>query len=358
MALRRLAAAVLVAAACGERHAIRPSPPARRRALSSMVALLASAGVASSAGSKEAILDFVQPDVKEKFAELDKNGDGVLDSDEYAVMAREQAESADEDVMRRVSDQYQRLFEAADVDGDGRLNPRELEYLFTLRQYSMLTELRAGLLQNFATDEAKHEVEAALQAEKEDPFGTAQFQWQVVQSDTNGNGKIEKEEYEKAMRQTATDAWFLGPYLDDPNFSEWLDKLWVFVDISGDGFLNAKEVQYTAFISDTVFRSGLFTPLVIAGSLLSELDINKDGKVTRQEVEVMRSGLVDSAPDVAQVAQKAELPVEDMRQGLQDANTVLDRLSETWSDFDVDGDDELDKGELADLVRTMLDSFS
>lgn len=41
------------------------------------------------------------------------------------------------------------------------------------------------------------------------------------------------------------------------------------------------------------------------GSLLSELDINKDGKVTRQEVEVMRSGLVDSAPDVAQVAQKA-----------------------------------------------------
>jgi len=352
----RIAVAVLAASACGER--VHPRTPPRERhgerraaarhVLSSLATLLA---VSPRAMAQDAGADvLLPPEVKEQFAKLDTNGDGSLDKEEFFALVGKQTEDTDDEVVtQRVHKQYERLFAAADMDGDGLLNVRELDYMRTLHENSMLNELRQGLIKRFANLDAKEPVTESAEKGKEDVdlFGTSQFQAQVDTSDTSGNGVIEKDEFLAAMHHTAMNLWSIGPYIDEPEFSAWLDALWEHTDINGDGSLTAQEVQYAAYIADRTWQSGKFARLTIANTALREIDLNMDAEIGLDEVTTMVERSLALAKKGAQGASIAG----------KNPESIVGKIHASWAEFDANGDDRLDRSEILGMCSALFDEL-
>jgi len=350
----RIAVAVLAASACGER--VHPRTPPRERhgerraaarhVLSSLATLLA---VSPRAMAQDAGADvLLPPEVKEQFAKLDTNGDGSLDKEEFFALVGKQTEDTDDEVVtQRVHKQYERLFAAADMDGDGLLNVRELDYMRTLHEQLMLHELRQGLIKSFANPDAKEPVTASAGEGKEDAdlFGTAHFQAQLDTCDTSGNGVIEKDEFLAAMHHTAMNLWSIGPYIDEPEFSAWLDALWEHADINGDGSLTAKEVQYVAFVAGRMWQTGMFARLVVANTVLREIDLNSDGEIGLDEVTTMTErSLAGSGAEGASI-------------GNESPQNVVGQIQASWAEFDTNGDDRLDRSEILGMCSALFDEL-
>jgi len=330
--------------------------------------LLAAAHVAPGvAAQEEELVSNVAPEVLKFFAEFDTNGDGKLEREEFLVVAAQEADEVEGGDKDRVQWRYQRLFDSADMDGDGLINERELEYMHTLGIQAMWYELDA--------EAAGREVSTSVDAAE--MFGTKGFQDQLDATDENGNGVIEKEEFLNAMKQTARDSWGIGRYLDDERFLKWLDSLFVHADVDGDGVMGVKEVQYTAFLAERAWQAGALANLAVASLVLDVLDRDGDGRLNAEEIEeafakaqakAERSGegealeaegaggdaeeatdapgAEDGAADEGEKEEdEDEGEEEDIRAGL----SLVGRIHARWRDFDGDGDHHLDKEEVAKL---------
>jgi len=321
--------------------------------------LLAAAHVAPGvAAQEEELVSNVAPEVLKFFAEFDTNGDGKLEREEFLVVAAQEADEVEGGDKDRVQWRYQRLFDSADMDGDGLINERELEYMHTLGIQAMWYELDA--------EAAGREVSTSVDAAE--MFGTKGFQDQLDATDENGNGVIEKEEFLNAMKQTARDSWGIGRYLDDERFLKWLDSLFVHADVDGDGVMGVKEVQYTAFLAERAWQAGALANLAVASLVLDVLDRDGDGRLNAEEIQegfvkekAQAEGEDPEAEGAGGDAEEAteapgaeegaadegekEQEEEDSRAGL----TLVGRIHARWRDFDADGDHHLDKDEVAKI---------
>lgn len=286
IATRRLALPLLLAVAVAERHFVgRPHLDARapRDAAASWVAsrrprrarqLLAAAALAGAGAAHGQ--EVVETPSQQHYRMFDTNADGTVDRAEYIAFAQkalDERQAADV-VQKSIRDFYNRLFTTADVDGDGVMSPGEFEY--------------GELLHTFAA-KARLKNDADPEEMPEDEFNMRFSEAALKEADNNGDGVIDRGEYDAAMRLTLS-AWGLDRYLDHPEVTGWLDEMFAKGDLTGDGLMNVKEVQFTAFSADDVLSSGKFYAKRWAASWMDEHDTNKNGKIEPGEVSKFDEG--------------------------------------------------------------------
>jgi len=329
VALRRLAP--LLVAVCAERHRAAHQVLDREAAAASLGPrrrLVFSFAAAALAGAATAIGEEVEASktaLQERFERFDMDGDGATDRGEYLAVAQAavDAEGAEEATKRRVMDFYERLFEAADIDGDGRLSEREFDYGELLHTFSVKEHQARG---------------ADRDVVPEDEFLLGSAAEVLTDHDANSDGVIDRAEFDAAMLQTIA-RWGMGRFGDDPEVRDWLDELFARADVTGDGIMSVKEVQYTAFAADEAFRHGQFFVKRWAGMCLEDFDANGDGKISKEEL-----------PKDAE--EGAEGGAE--RGGKTSGRMLLNSFRKQFAVADADGDGSLDVQEVAKFAAALL----
>jgi len=159
---------------------------------------------------------------------LDTNRDGVVDRDEYMDMAANMASDHDlpnDRLQTRWLLFHERLFLMGDIDGDRHLNERELEYI--------------GFLAHQASLEPPEE-----QSEDEDfdDFRESEANSRFRRCDTDRDGRVSLEEFICQAERTRE-------MLD---FGPELEGIYARADVTCDGALDWRELQYATFLEDWV----------------------------------------------------------------------------------------------------------
>jgi len=276
---------------------------------------------------------------EEMVEKWDADANGLLDREEYMAMIRSklsEEESEDEAAMDRVRGFYERLFAGSDIDGDGSLGLVELEYSEHLQAYAAIFRLQQKM-QEVLGEEVKQESEG-------NEFGMRDVQAQLDQTDVDGNGLIDREEYLQAMKATAELSWGWKRYVDDPEVEKWLLELFDKADVTGDGALVAKEVQLVAFLGDEGYRAGVFADRAFANMFFEETDTDGDGRIDEEEVKVL-VGLSE------QMRAEAQSRGE---QGQPEGQSLAEQIHLHFAAADADGDKALDAAEAAHIARLLI----
>lgn len=251
--------AALLPLASGERlaaHTAYDAPRERRRRFSAGLVLLGAA--ARGRGAAGGVVTF---DV------ADKDDDGVLDKEEYMMLTRDMVDEsgiADPERRRRVFNFAERLFDAADIDSDGLLEPRELEY-----QDFLLSEIFPGMK---SSDPALFQILSQAQPSLPDPS----FLFTMV--DQNRDTMVDFGEFWQAAKDDFNAMGWKEDF-DAPSVQSWLRDIFKGADINGDGWFNADELKFACF------RMFGHVDEELARQIMKDLDTNKDGKIDRQEVK-------------------------------------------------------------------------
>jgi len=316
----------------------RPQTPSRAwRALS---ALSVVSGLSAASAQSVELL--------ETFRKLDADGDGKIDLDEFCVlvggenMARGRGVA---DATRKDAVAYfTRLHHYADIDGDEKLSPQELEYAEYLSAHGAheRTVLKVAEAAKKSIHAEAHPLDPGSSAWPvvPDEFATEYAAAIVADHDTDGDGSLSREEYDAGMRASSV-VWGWEHILDDPEVLAWYDDLFAKGDIDGDGSLGLRESHYVALVSDRVFRSRAFSTKLILGVLFDEMDPDKNGRIEKEEVMQMVA-LVNAG--------RAEL--EDI------GETFADVVLKHFDEVDADGDGALDReeaGTLASILDKVLE---
>eukprot|EP00429_Kryptoperidinium_foliaceum_P016571 CAMPEP_0176048462 /NCGR_PEP_ID=MMETSP0120_2-20121206/24074_1 /TAXON_ID=160619 /ORGANISM="Kryptoperidinium foliaceum, Strain CCMP 1326" /LENGTH=338 /DNA_ID=CAMNT_0017381881 /DNA_START=62 /DNA_END=1076 /DNA_ORIENTATION=+ len=149
---------------------------------------------------------------------------------------------------------YQRIFGAADIDGDGYLCETELHYSEHLAIFAPKS-LTDGWRQEatFAAKEAKMFFDAL---------------------DETGQGSIDLETFRRAAEESVIAWGWNARRLEDEFISEAVDAIFDSVDVTGDGRLNWKELQ-------------------LGGHFVLEFARHKIGRILAMEWDENRDGYVD-----------------------------------------------------------------
>jgi len=379
MARRILAAAAIVCAVRAERYTVRPhahagdelaqqhvaaSKRSARKVFAPVAVFLASMGVSGT--DAQAI-------GRKTFKDLDADGNGVLDEAEFLAVASQNIEEDETEEKRQDTlDYYKRLFAAADSNGDGTLNEKEVAFSQVLHSQSTIQRLHRELAKAY-NEEGKDGAEAQAE-ESFDEFGTTHHQAQLEEHDENGNGVIDKDEYIKAMKSTAAAAWGMEGYLEDPDFLAWLDKIWEYADMDQNGSMNAHEVQYVSYLGDAAWRAGRFSTRALANALLDEIDEDKDGKISKAEVEKLVQQVEQDVAAKATAAKEQEEAAKDDKDEHEEKNaekkgseekeeeegepveqtTMIERMRDLFATVDEDGDENLDRQEVVKMAERIM----
>merc|ERR1711871_1905151 len=212
------------------------------------------------------------------FLKADVNGDGVIEYDEFipamkAIIAGAKQASAPsgmpdlKDVPPLMLEKYlNKLFQVADRNGDGVLQPEEFANLLS----------RSGF--NFTQQQIATIIDAA---------------------DVNKDGVIEYEEFVPAMS-----ALLQGDFLSSPSQSEnampaiedvppemlkrYLKKLFAVGDVNGDGVLQPEEM------SRLLELSGFNLAPSQVAAIVDEADVNKDGVIEYDEFVPVAIGILQA----------------------------------------------------------------
>jgi len=195
---------------------------------------------------------------------MDTNKDGVVDREEFLLASRDaldaqQALPVDRSTVYRYAES---LYDACDIDGDGMLSSPELSF-------GQLLTYTAGSHLRGPAEAAKHD------------FGLRVSQQMLSELDKNNDAKVSKDEFYVRARQILDDQGWSPLIVEDPRFRVRIDELFAEADVTNDGFLNARELQ---------FADILLTRVVVAeaaGAILKTLDSNSDGIVDMAEVEAI-----------------------------------------------------------------------
>mmetsp|Transcript_49574 Transcript_49574/g.139567 ORF Transcript_49574/g.139567 Transcript_49574/m.139567 type:complete len:350 (+) Transcript_49574:71-1120(+) len=305
-----------------------------RRPISVLVAALGiSAASAQSAGQRH-------------FEETDLDGDGRISADEFiasvnnALDARDVA--PDDDVRSESVEYFRRLFDYADMDGDGFLNAKEEQYADFVADHAgqEKTVQKVAAAASHAISAKGGVTESA--AAHSDDFGADLANAFMAQNDKDGDGLLSREEYSSAMRKNPG-AWGFQGRLDDPGLGGWLDGIFDWGDVDGDGMLGLKEAQYTAMVANAAFRAHASAHASARGSALGimfeHFDRNKDGRIDEKEI--------------AQAVAETHAP----RNAGPPATTLAEAVLLHFAESDVDGDGSLDWEEAAKLASRFVGEF-
>mmetsp|Transcript_68965 Transcript_68965/g.193487 ORF Transcript_68965/g.193487 Transcript_68965/m.193487 type:complete len:344 (-) Transcript_68965:125-1156(-) len=305
-------------------------PRAPSHARRHLPALFALSGLAT-ASAQSAVL-------QETMKRLDKDNDGEVDAAEFKALAYagREAHVRDDDAWREVHAFFSRLFDHCDINGDGKVNLRELEYAEFLASQNVQERTVQKVAQ--AARNAKDGVEAAPTGwiEVPDEFGREYAASVLKENDKDGDGKLSREEYNAGMRTSVVN-WGWESVADSPDVLRWYDKVFAQGDLDENGSLDVRETHYIALLVDRLFRTNSFTMDRVTSMLYEEVDENRDHMVDKEEVE----------------RRAAAVREERAAQGLQ---------GETWSDVifrlfdscDADGDGRLSEAEVETLALRLV----
>mmetsp|Transcript_124456 Transcript_124456/g.359854 ORF Transcript_124456/g.359854 Transcript_124456/m.359854 type:complete len:422 (-) Transcript_124456:82-1347(-) len=370
----------------------RPRKPLGKRFWASSAAILAVIGGARAQEVDGQAGEATDP--QNLLEALDKNQDGKIDWDEFLEAVQETIGDTEESLAA-----HTRLFELSDIDGDKVLNDRELEYLEYLADYAAqvqyeihmsrkfdayIDQLRAVMeeeLDELGDGEAGGSAKIASEAEegpadegaqeqpKESAEGDADekdelenidifgqdLAAQLLESmDTNEDGKLDREEYDKAMNDASAE-WGWHDYRNDPEILEWADSIFARADVTGDGNLDLREVHYAGRLIDKDLDKGIFYQKAISAEIFRLLDTDGDGKLDTKELdaalEEAEKDTVDDDPESQEVAELEEEEVED------EGPSILERIRERFDEGDENSDGSLDLDEGRKLVETVINSL-
>jgi len=321
----------------------------RGRLLSSTAVLLAATGAARTRAQ-----EFVQT-VAELLENLDTNGDGKVDKEEYRAKASMESD-VDDRMQKQILAFLDQLFDAADIDGDGFLSERELEFADLARDVASQAEDSTEEVPRFQ-------------------FGRDTAQTSLNTFDADADGEIGKEEYLDGMRSFASDWEWLSSF-DHPGLVKWMDDTWSKVDVTGDGKLNVEEVNFLMALVNRDAWSGMFSPHAFAGQVLQDLDADGDGKVSAAELAKVAEDLAAKGPEQTGTAREAtegeategeatepaeagagapgEGEPEAARVTFTSSSEVVARMQELFHEVDADKDGSLNIEELTELTWRFL----
>mmetsp|Transcript_52422 Transcript_52422/g.147102 ORF Transcript_52422/g.147102 Transcript_52422/m.147102 type:complete len:350 (+) Transcript_52422:32-1081(+) len=345
--MARVAALAALACLCavqGKRYLVQPhtgagqvgrrgaSASRGRRVLSTAAAFLASVGISGAqddAGATTGISAF------------DRDGNGKVELGELLAMVRERATpDIEEEQVAGALAFYERLVPAADMDGDGGLDEREMEYFGFLSRYAMSPE-------GAATRES-------------DEFGQEFAAAALAEHDSNGDGTLDAGEYLAAMVATAGD-WGSPSFAEDPDIKRWLKTNFEKADVDGDGVLNVKEGHFVSLLSDADFAAGVFGDKMLASMMFDALDKDGDRRIDEREVatalemihaehELRAAGSGEEEPGKAD-GEGADAPGAEASSGQP---TLISAIADHFAEADADGDGNLDVAEATVLARRIL----
>eukprot|EP00429_Kryptoperidinium_foliaceum_P004773 CAMPEP_0176011938 /NCGR_PEP_ID=MMETSP0120_2-20121206/5537_1 /TAXON_ID=160619 /ORGANISM="Kryptoperidinium foliaceum, Strain CCMP 1326" /LENGTH=240 /DNA_ID=CAMNT_0017344807 /DNA_START=105 /DNA_END=827 /DNA_ORIENTATION=- len=189
------------------------------------------------------------------FSDMDFDGNGYVDKEEYMYSTRDgldEVDRHDKATRRAVFAWRSRLYEAADIDGDGVLSPKEVAF----GQY-LASEA-------FTADGADGELD----------FGAGIAREMHCAADQNGDGIVSVAEFRSAWHRS------FEALAADADFATWakVDNFFAQADVNSDGGLSWREWQFVGFlVSD-------FVLMETAVALREELDLDGNGKVDDWEV--------------------------------------------------------------------------
>mmetsp|Transcript_13 Transcript_13/g.30 ORF Transcript_13/g.30 Transcript_13/m.30 type:complete len:345 (-) Transcript_13:143-1177(-) len=322
-------------AGAAERYALRPhgDAPARpthtphrsRRRLSAAALLW----MAAPGRAREA------PASTEWLEGFDQDGDGAVSREEFLAAAMPADDDLDDAVKERLANLYERIFAASDITGDGSLNDAEVQFADGLAVVAM--NRFAHLLP--PPEDSEGQEEGA--PNPRDDLGEQRAAHVFATMDLNSDGKVDVEEYMKGIHTVAREMGWGEGDLGDPALVDWSSALLARADVTGDGSLDQKEVQFASILLEDALasESGMWYERSMASNIAKlwaeEYDADGDGRLAGEELEGLRK-----------LATK-ELESED------DA-PFIERFVKHFDAADADGDGAVDLAELEQLARLVV----
>jgi len=245
----------------------------------------------------------------------DENGDGHVDKEEFMLAARDMMNeqgSISKSARRWVYKYAEGLYEVADMDNDGVLNEREMEYASYLSRSAL---------------EMAEKMKKSLDELDDHDFGLAAAKELLQGIDKNRDGRIDPDEFLSAGRHDFMVWGWTDENFDRPEVRNWFAETFGRADVDKDGFLGDREVQYAGFL---VYRLAINER---ARTLVYLLDRDGDGLVERWEIQ------------------------EILDEGWERADggkTVLHHIHDEFDKADTDGSGFLDHGEMLPLAADSL----
>jgi len=245
------------------------------------------------------------------FEHMDLNGDGLVDKEEYMLSAKRALdEHTAQESKAHIYSFNERLFDVADIDGDGLLSPAELRFGEMLVSLELATSL--------------WRMEQGEEVDEVDPsFSIADTEALLAMLDTDRDLVIGSDEFRHFWQETLTDWGYDPAFLDTSELQQVMDTLFAMADVTGNGVLGLRELQYSSLllaefgVKDTVYM------------LFEGLDVDQDGRINRREVR--RSA----------------------KQDIVDAKLVQ-HIRERFQSFDIDGNGVIDPLEAEPIASAFL----
>jgi len=251
---------------------------------------------------------------------MDIDSDEVVDMEEYMLYAREALHRIGKPKQFRklVYESSMQIYDASDIDDDGVLSEREVDFGECLG-----IELLGPINSEAVSSE---DVGAWLQANADEAAGLLHL------ADEDEDGELDRQEFNVAsfsvFYSRGVDLHDFEGYAgyDFAELSADMSRCFAVADITGDGRLNQRELQYASFL---MLR---YVSQASVCTLFHDFDHNMDEVLTREEVE-------------------ARLTPE----GKQTASLAAEVL-ESFFSLDADGDGRLDPWEAWALAERKIRS--
>lgn len=256
-------AALVAAAATGRSHAARLQAEAEAQLPWRHAGVAAGAlAWASAAGAQ--MMDPRKANelmLVELFRDMDANSDGRVCKQEHMDYALDRLDEmgAEEKMVRKSSLQFSStLYDVADIDEDGFLNPYEVEYAEYLTRQASHCSTTKGCKDHFGVDKAE-----------------ATF----TSFDTDGSGAVNRQEFDAGVSILLERLGMDRDMVDPTGLASWTRDMFTKADVVGDGELEMRELQYACFVLKEL------TLWDIAVATFQIMDTNHDLRVTREEVD-------------------------------------------------------------------------
>jgi len=242
---------------------------------------------------------------------MDTDGDGIVDREEFMLAARDAlaAGGFNKEFRRHMYQFVTAMYDICDLDDDGVLNEAEVEFL--------------GHISSSAMGQAMETNEVIIPSTDADSFGGEHVLQLLDMLDKDRDGLVSKEEFWRLARATMSQ-WAETVTRHDV-FQEGVDALYDKADVSGDGLLKQRELQFASF----ALRH--FVQQQLQHALLGNVDADGDGRIEWSELDAA----VERAPE---------------GQG-----RVLSIVADLFDSFDEDGDGVLSAAEAASLSIGVMD---
>lgn len=276
----------------------------------------------ATAGAIDQDVGMMPTDVAQAMELMDSDRNGVLDFGEFkrgVFRMLSHFGNFEDGVRLRVLRFYRKVFARADVNGDGRLSPAELDFADRLDTVYGPYEKQA-----IATG-----AEVALH-----DFGQERGMHILAEYDVDGDGKVAKNEFVRGVHEFFV-RWSVEEHTGSPNLTQWVERAFNRSDCDSNGFLTPSEVLFAALVFDQNVNDGYFGEVPWLMMRLFWLDKNENRVIEGLELE-RGMDLQSRGADV----------------GLSSA--MLLRLQQQFGAADTDGDGALSEFEASRLLASIV----